>query len=85
MPAAMQSAAGTARRVRRTAGDLPGRWRWFRRGVRVGAAVAVPLARVSQRWQRGKARDTVKRQPAVVVTQKSVSKDGARASSLAGV
>ncbi len=80
----MQSAAGTARRVRRTASDLPGRWRWFRRGVRVGAAVAVPLARVSQRWQRGKAQDTVKRQPAVVVTQKPVS-DDARASSLAGV
>jgi hypothetical protein len=68
VPAALESAAGTARNVRRAANDLPGRWRWFRRGVRVGATVAAPLARVqaSRRRQLQQAQDTAAQQPVVV-------------------
>ncbi|HEV8190825.1 MAG TPA: hypothetical protein VGP82_04985, partial [Ktedonobacterales bacterium] len=68
VPAALESAAGTARNVRRAANDLPGRWRWFRRGMRVGATVAVPLARVqaSRRRQAQQAQDIAAQQPVVV-------------------
>ncbi len=65
VPAALESAADTARRMRRTVSDLPGRWRWFRRGVRVGTAVAVPIAQ-AQLSRRKQAQDTAARQAAKV-------------------
>jgi hypothetical protein len=66
VPAALESAADTARRMRRTVSDLPGRWRWFRRGVRVGTAVAVPLAQ-AQLSRRKQTQDTAARQAAKAV------------------
>lgn len=65
LPAALDNMAGTARKVRRAASDLPGRWRWFRRGVRVGAAVAVPIAQV-QLTRRKSAQESAARQAAEV-------------------